>query len=83
MTPHINYKLTRIGLRWKDKYLASACNRRLRLILSEIYTRKMECRRCRNGKANSKTSRTTVCSHCNTKEGLKLFNKHKDNEYLQ
>jgi len=28
-------------------------------------------------------SRTTVCSHCNTKDGLKLFNKHEENENLQ
>jgi hypothetical protein len=45
-TPYIKYKFTRIGLRWKDKYLASASNHRLCLILSQLYTRKMECRRC-------------------------------------
>jgi len=46
MTPHTKYKLTRIGLRWKDKYLACVCNHKLCLILSELYTRKMEYRRC-------------------------------------
>jgi len=83
MTPYIKYKLTRIGLRWKDKYLASACNHKLCLILGELYTRKMEYRRCWSGKANSKTSRTIVCSHCNAMDGLKLFNKHNENENLQ